>query len=356
MSISSFTEMLASLLPGLRDLRTPLTVGYLWLICGWLWFHRVLPRRDTARGAMEDLYHLYGILPPAAGLAALSFIAYFLGSILELDPLTLQWFDMLRLNRTAWGAVADRIRIRLDAKDLTQERYSAAEEAWFRIAPARTTRDRPNWRIILLHDLPWQQVRRDWASEKKILRKRRILPETPGLGSASFVSTSLSPPGGYVWRRNPWSETSDIGTTLAWRGPGLPVTHGALASMPILGVAVLLALRDEVPDLATELLIQRPEVFDRYDRLLAEASIRINMFPPAAALIATLALRAHGLWWLGMGVCAALFYRGVVLRSRAIAVVLNSVSTRLIKSPTMEAVSNAQRGETENANEPTTEP
>jgi hypothetical protein len=117
---------------------------------------------------------------------------------------------------------------------------------------------------------------------------------------------------------------------VAWRGPDLPISHDTLDRLPVLTVATLYALWDELPDLVTQLLIERSAVFDRYDRLLAEASIRINMFPPVAALVTTLALRAHWLWWLGLFACAALLYQGLVQRSRAVAVVLDSVATRLV--------------------------
>ncbi|MEU6005424.1 hypothetical protein [Streptomyces sp. NPDC047453] len=60
----------------------------------------------------------------------------------------------------------------------------------------------------------------------------------------------------------------------------------------------------------------------------------------AAVLVTTPALRASWLWWFGLSVCAALLYRRLVQRSRALAVVLNSVATQLIESP-MTAVTKA---------------
>jgi hypothetical protein len=146
--------MLASLLPGLRDLRTPLTVGYLWLICGWLWFHDVLPQRDTARGAIADLFDLDGILPPATVLAAVTFIAYFLGSIVELDIAAARRLDVVRPNRTAWEAIADRFHTRLgDAEGMTPEHQRAAVAAWQRAASSRTTK-----RITLRVDVELDQL------------------------------------------------------------------------------------------------------------------------------------------------------------------------------------------------------
>jgi hypothetical protein len=343
--------MLASLLPGLRDLRTPLTVGYLWLVCVWLWFHDLLPRRATARGPIADLYDLEGILPSAAFLAALTFIAYFLGSMVELDVAVARWLDPVRPNRTAWEAVADRFRIRLDESEgLTPEKYEAAAAAWRRAAPTRTAK-----RVTLRFNVDFAVVQAELAAQGRVADLDGIRAQAAAQGQPFQV-----PDGGRVvyrgwthrsrqngsWRRLRATGSETGGVVVEWRSPELPVADDTVEQLPSLALATLYALWDELPDLATRLLIERPEVFDRYDRLLAEASIRINMFPPVVALVATLGLSAHWLWWLGLIVCAALLYQGFVQRSRALAVVLDSVATRLIESPTMTAVAAAQHGET----------
>ncbi len=78
--------MLASILPGLRDLRTPLATGYLWLLVIWLTFgqSRLVPEDpdNLFASRLQDLASLVG---PAATLAAVSFAAYLLGSILTAD-------------------------------------------------------------------------------------------------------------------------------------------------------------------------------------------------------------------------------------------------------------------------------
>lgn len=77
--------MLASLLPGLREVRTPLAVGYLWLLVMWLWFAGHVPtERPTGDGFIPRVFDLLDLLGPAAVLAALSFVAFLLGALLTI--------------------------------------------------------------------------------------------------------------------------------------------------------------------------------------------------------------------------------------------------------------------------------
>ena len=77
--------MLASLLPGLRDVRTPLVVGYLWLTYLWVAVGENLPTtRPSGQGLVARLFDLAAVLPGSAPLAAVSFLAYVLGAMLTI--------------------------------------------------------------------------------------------------------------------------------------------------------------------------------------------------------------------------------------------------------------------------------
>jgi hypothetical protein len=80
--------MLASLLPGLREVRTPLAVGYLWFVNFWLLFSDRLPRTSSeAHGYVwPRLFELGGIMGRAAVVAAVSFGAYLFGSLVKFEP------------------------------------------------------------------------------------------------------------------------------------------------------------------------------------------------------------------------------------------------------------------------------
>lgn len=73
--------MLATLLPGVREIRTPLTVGYTWLIVLWLAVGYRMPEPGSAQGVLADVYrlaHAAGVI--AAGIAV-SVAAYIIGVI-----------------------------------------------------------------------------------------------------------------------------------------------------------------------------------------------------------------------------------------------------------------------------------
>jgi hypothetical protein len=72
--------VLASLLPGLRDLRAPLAAGYLWLAAGWLYFAPRLPTSaNDADGVVRDIYRVVDASGPVAVGAGVTFLAYMLG-------------------------------------------------------------------------------------------------------------------------------------------------------------------------------------------------------------------------------------------------------------------------------------
>jgi hypothetical protein len=74
--------VLASLLPGLREVRAPLAAGYLWIAVAWVLFEPVIPERDEAEGVVASFYRA-GDLPSflGIGVVVLSFAAYLLGEL-----------------------------------------------------------------------------------------------------------------------------------------------------------------------------------------------------------------------------------------------------------------------------------
>lgn len=77
--------MLTSVLPGLRELRTPLAVGWTWLGVLLLALGPfVLPRSSTT-GVMHDIYALEEAVGKGTALVVSSFVAYLLGSLVQVE-------------------------------------------------------------------------------------------------------------------------------------------------------------------------------------------------------------------------------------------------------------------------------
>lgn len=78
--------MLTSLLPGIRELRTPLASGYLWLLNAWVIFGHYAQRRRPSVGPIAGLLDLFSYAGKGALFAAVTFIAYLVGSFTEVNP------------------------------------------------------------------------------------------------------------------------------------------------------------------------------------------------------------------------------------------------------------------------------
>lgn len=48
--------MISHLLPGFRNIRTPLATGYLYLLLLWLWVGELIPTSETADGLIARAY------------------------------------------------------------------------------------------------------------------------------------------------------------------------------------------------------------------------------------------------------------------------------------------------------------
>jgi hypothetical protein len=89
-------QILASALPGFRDLRAPLTAGYLWLVLLWIWLKPDLAARPTNEiaGSIYDLGRAAG--PIWVGLAV-GIAAYLIGAVSQvLSP------PLARTTKFAW--------------------------------------------------------------------------------------------------------------------------------------------------------------------------------------------------------------------------------------------------------------
>ncbi|MFJ8957715.1 hypothetical protein ACIRJL_10540 [Streptomyces sp. NPDC102383] len=95
--------MLANLLPGLRDVRAPLSAGCIWLLTLWLVFEDRVPTQQRARGLWASLYRLGDVVGPAGVLASGAFLAYLIGAMLAVRVVTVNAQEAPRAARF-WDA------------------------------------------------------------------------------------------------------------------------------------------------------------------------------------------------------------------------------------------------------------
>ncbi len=103
--------MLASLLPGLRQLRAPIAAGFVWLVTAWLALADFVPHSpETASGVFRAVFDIAGVAGEAGISAAAGFIAYLLGILSVQVSTALAAMPMRIRGRRSWhGAVRQAI-------------------------------------------------------------------------------------------------------------------------------------------------------------------------------------------------------------------------------------------------------
>ena len=214
-------SLLTSLLPGLRELRTPLAIGFVWLVNAWIIFAEDLPRSRPQSGQIAALWDLGAAVGATIVLSAVAFAAYIIGSFLEINPQgevaqrTFNAFSLRRPYLLSYNTVRDLIgyiqKLDLDLKKFSEPALENAKD--FISATSRRGRD-----------------------------KREKVP-------------GVNLPGGL---------------------PDFTTPEQLVVFWQVL---------PEIPQIATRLQVSNADLFGKYDRLLAEASLRINLALPVAVLL-----------------------------------------------------------------------
>jgi hypothetical protein len=193
-----------------------LAIGYIWLINAWILFAEDLPRTRPQDGVLATIWDLATAMGTTATLVAVTFSAYIIGSILEVDP---QAKIVLLLTP---------IFFPWRYKDDPRRAYFEAE---YTLLPKNTKTDL-----------------RKYIREAQ---RHQSFDDTPKDISGDVIS--------------------------------------------------------EVPQIATRLQVINSELYGRYDRLLAEASIRINLAIPLMVLLVLVIGQSHLAAWQRLLLAAAAF-------------------------------------------------
>lgn len=253
--------MLTSVLPGLRELRTPLACGYMWLVAAWLAFSNHLPQTRPSAGLAASIWKLGAHVGRPATLAAVTFAAYLIGAILEFDPIAL-W-------RSRGIPSATSLLRTIRVPGATIEFGKTLEQA--------EADDGSDSEIVSGADLNPQD-------------QERTAPDASPASSTDIESETQR-----VIR-----SLDSLRSTMSGR----------------LGLETMQAF-------ATALQASSAELFGRYDRLQAEASLRLNITAPLTALLELVIWQSSLLVWIKIPLSlvpvslAAILLRQSLLRVRS---------------------------------------
>ena len=275
--------MLASLFPSLRQVRTPLIVGALWLTFLWVLFAPALRRIDTGSG-QSDIADLAQWLGKTVLLAGLALVAVFIGSFTTIR----EWPGGLPV---------------IQAHDGELFVHSSLIEAVDWSGPEVLERAR---------EVSWEQLERfDWIG--------RTLSTL--IGAFAYQHAVLRNIDGQ--RHRTWKDPDDPDH---WRWECMSY---ALA---------LHAMTTERRLLADRLQEAHDGLFQEYDRLRSEAALRYSLILPIGALILVCSVRLTPWLLVTLAFLMLLALTGRAAEFDARRLLGRALRLRLITSPAAEAL------------------
>ena len=306
--------MISNLVPGFRSIRTPLATGYLYLVLLWLWVGGLIPPSQTADRLIARAYQWRGMLGPTAVLAAVSVTAYVLGGILSIDPVVSRtnptraisrclrikwWCDIRHIYGTTEQQLTALTRQRTDAAleaGLSAEHYS---KLVFQADAADSHEPIAAYGKWVIH---------------RCLGRPRCKKRTATDGSKKTAA---------------WIDIEDS-------------TFGMLFA--------------EIPVLAVRLHAENKDLFDDYDRALAEAAFRISIMPPIVLILFSIPFQpAVSAFWAVVSVIAgfvafyALWTRAATKVRNANDIVIQALVLDIVASPLLRRLDGIAVGATHGA-------
>ncbi|WP_314254617.1 hypothetical protein [Streptomyces sp. DSM 40907] len=256
--------MFASVLPGIRELRTPLATGYIYLLTVFLIMDGKLPTRSKTPQLLAPLYDIMEWMGKPAVLAAVTFVAYIVGSVLRVHP----------------AAISRGIR-RATSQGILRSYRETLEELWAIFTDTTS-------RFVV------------WAD----LRVEDVGAEVP---TPSVTMLQM-----YVRDKLGFDQSNR--------------TIGG-------GVTVLL---EDLQVIGTRLYASNKDLYGDYDRLTAEADLKVNVGLSAIVLSCVAAFQLNPLWALLCGPMVFLACRGLSSARQANGVLVQAIVTGVVTSPQFE--------------------
>ena len=291
-------RVLASLLPGLREIRAPLAAGYLWMAFLWLVLRTRIPGAQEADGIIGGIYEISAAAGRPAVLAAVSFLAYVAGVL----SAAVSGFLLALFSQSTATASIRVTEARRRAARLIRWLDPARRRPFYHGPTATTERfESPialgQRGVRLLREVVIERLTERLATEglrpddqvseqlNRIIDKRLADEVREALEQATDRSRPRAA------RRLLVEQYTDIDAYVA-------------------------ALAGDLPLLPARLLGRDQELYGAYDRLRAEAEFRASIALPMVPLACALTAQIDRLWLLALALPALLFAEAII-RNRA---------------------------------------
>jgi hypothetical protein len=296
-------------LPGIREIRSALAGGYLWITFFWLVLDPSLGEADFQSDPFQSAHHLGNEIGPVALGVGLTFIAYLVGTFFnELRGVLARLY--LRARASASATAQAFRQIEFDSVEGSQasrkwlEQKLAEMDEQFavldpnRANPAGDKREaKPAQEPGLVGDMVEAIAWITRALGAGVAASASLVGSALNLGT--FISNRVE-----IWLL--FGVRRLIGLRLEPYKPFVS-PHGVVAIERYLGERKNQLPDDLTPDVADvisdfpivriRLLQQSPDVVSEYDRLRAEADFRSSIVPPLTAIAVLLACEVSA-WWL----------------------------------------------------------
>jgi hypothetical protein len=343
---SSIGLVLASLLPGIRDLRAPLAAGYMWLLAGWLLFHSRIPSRDEATGGIDALYALENATTSVGLAVALSFLAYLIGSLSQAVS------DWLVHRHERWTArpgyrvypLWERISLLLpQAHPLSwATRRSLIDRALEVIRAVRDKigMDNDEWWFRHARHLGVTDTFESWLDRAEFQVYEREFTEPPSAKEyrhrpRPFPGDDLPPEDrtAHLKEQGVYAAIADL------RDPGEPLMWG------MDDASIARGLIGELPLVARRLIGVEQDLFGNVDRINSEAELRFAIALPLLALTPILTFTMGLPTWLvpialvaGLLLTGALYLQGLSRRRLANDTLVDFTRIERVELPSLERI------------------
>lgn len=284
--------MLLTLLPGIRELRTPLVIGYIYLLAFAVLLKDSISVKENATGPLQSVYEIMEWLGKPALLGISAFAAYLVGGILQVHGGSI----------FSWQARIVTLAMKTPI--------------WTHLEKKRREK---RFRELIgeLESGDYFRPRRHYGAVKRRRRKIEISTEDGSkttLGSRGAMSLAAV-------------------TLLAL------YVHDRISGTGIRWTEAYSTLVNDFTPLGTRLLMASKELYGDYDRLSAEADLKINVGLSGLVLSSIAAATLDDMRWLTIWIpMAILIYRGLKVLREATMVMVQAIIAEVVKSPKFEAL------------------